>query len=36
MMCDDKKIFNNACMMLFIKRKKFRIIRYRDQNHKFE
>ena len=32
-MYDDKKIFNNAYMMLFIKRKKFR---YHDRNHEFE
>ena len=35
-MCDDKKIFNNACKMLFIKRKKFRITRYRNQIYEFE
>ena len=36
MMCDNKKIFNNACKMLFIKQKKFRINRYNDQIHEFK
>ena len=33
MMYDDKKIFNNAYMMLFIKQKKFR---YHDRNYEFK